>query len=98
MVWINYQLNKTEIIQEFCENKDKPELKCEGTCHVKKMMLEEGGDPIEEPLTELPEIQLFIESIGFELNGIAEFDLSSFYYNNLYSFGFLDEIDVPPKA
>ena len=98
MVWINYQLNKTEIIQKFCENKEKPELKCEGTCHMKKMMLEEGAEPREEPLTELPQIQLFVESIGIDLNDTDEISLASFYYSNLYSFGFLDEIDMPPKA
>lgn len=98
MVWVNYELNKTEIIQKFCENKDKPELKCEGTCHMKKMMLDEGSEPGEEPIIEIPEIQLFIESIGFQISPIEDNQRDNFYYNNLYSFGFLDVIDIPPKG
>ena len=98
MVWISYELNKAEIIQKFCENKDKPELKCEGTCHVKKMMLDEASESGEEPLSELPEIQLFFESNGFVMNEIQEIQSPNFYYSNLYSYGVLDEIDMPPKA
>lgn len=98
MVWINYELNKSEIIQKFCENKDKPEMKCEGTCHMKKMMLDEADEPGEEPLTELPEIQLFIENSVVEFNKTQEIQSPNFHYNNLYSHGVLDEIDIPPKG
>ena len=34
--YIDYVINKTEIIDKFCENKDKPELQCNGKCHLKK--------------------------------------------------------------
>lgn len=27
-------INKTEIIDKFCENKDKPMLQCDGKCHL----------------------------------------------------------------
>ena len=98
MVWVNYKLNKAEIIQKFCENKDKPEMKCEGTCHMKKMMLDESDEPGEEPIIELPEIQLFIESVGLQISEIAEISPCVFFYNNLYSYGGLDEIDIPPRG
>ena len=56
LVWMSYELNKSEIIQEFCVNKDKPELKCEGKCHMKDMMLSEDDDEEGKPLMVLPEI------------------------------------------
>lgn len=36
--YINYGINKNEIIEEFCENKDKPQLNCEGKCHLTKQL------------------------------------------------------------
>lgn len=38
MVFLNYQINKEYIIAKLCENKDKPELKCHGKCHLKKKL------------------------------------------------------------
>ena len=35
-----YNLNITYIIKELCENKSKPELKCNGKCYLKKKMTE----------------------------------------------------------
>lgn len=32
--YIDYVINKTEIIDKFCENKDKPMLQCDGKCHL----------------------------------------------------------------
>ncbi len=34
----NYQLNKDEITQKFCENKAKPMMHCNGKCHLKKQL------------------------------------------------------------
>ena len=34
--FLYYKTHETEIIMEFCVNKDKPELKCNGKCHLAK--------------------------------------------------------------
>lgn len=36
MPHIDYWMNKDFIASELCENQDKPELKCDGKCHLKK--------------------------------------------------------------
>ncbi|WP_316815737.1 hypothetical protein [Pedobacter nyackensis] len=36
----SYQLHKTYIVSSFCENKDKPEMHCEGKCFLKKRLAE----------------------------------------------------------
>ena len=36
IIIVNYELNKTLITQQYCENKDKPLLACKGKCHLKK--------------------------------------------------------------
>ncbi|MCB9034302.1 MAG: hypothetical protein H6553_10725 [Chitinophagales bacterium] len=33
-----YQLNKTYITKVYCENKDKPEMHCDGQCHLEKTL------------------------------------------------------------
>jgi hypothetical protein len=94
---MSYEINKSEIIQKFCENKDEPDLKCEGTCHMKKMMLTEESDE-GEPMTVLPEIQLYTNHIGIEVMNSEQDITTNTSYINLYSFLFLNDLDIPPKA
>lgn len=35
-----YALDIDSFIEELCENKDRPELQCNGTCYLSKMMAE----------------------------------------------------------
>ena len=43
-IFIWYQLNKSEIIQELCENKDTPMMHCDGKCVLaKKIKATEGN-------------------------------------------------------
>src|SRR5690606_413609 len=37
-IYSAYQLNKDYIVAELCENKDKPELNCEGKCYLTKQL------------------------------------------------------------
>jgi len=34
LITINYFINQTEIAELFCINKDKPQLECNGKCHL----------------------------------------------------------------
>ena len=36
LIVIDYQANKAYIMEFLCINRDKPELQCEGKCHLKK--------------------------------------------------------------
>ncbi len=36
---VNYAWNKDYIASVLCINRDKPEMKCEGKCHLNKMMV-----------------------------------------------------------
>lgn len=52
-VW--YELNVEYITELFCENKDKPELQCNGKCHLAKQMKKSSEDthPAAVEITEL---------------------------------------------
>lgn len=39
LVYVYYTLQKEQITKKFCENKERPALKCNGKCHLKKMLV-----------------------------------------------------------
>ncbi len=41
-----YAIDQTNFIEQFCINKDKPKLKCNGKCHLSKQLV--GDDKIEK--------------------------------------------------
>lgn len=44
---IDWKLHQTEITEALCENKDKPEMECNGKCHLEKQL-----EKVEEPTKE----------------------------------------------
>ncbi len=45
MPYIEYELNKKYIAEVLCENKDKPEMHCNGKCHLKKQIKKANSAP-----------------------------------------------------
>ncbi len=43
---IEYVLNYEHIAKVLCENRDKPELECNGQCYLMKNLAEEAGNDI----------------------------------------------------
>ena len=64
LIVINYQLNKEIITKKYCENKDKPDLCCNGKCHLKKQLNEldkKQGNPVSSSNSK--DLLLFIDKI-----------------------------------
>lgn len=107
-----YIFNKQHIIEKFCENKDKPQLKCDGKCHLKKMVKVQTQEKESEqvPMLELTQIEplvLFCDASStpqtFANSPRRSFTTflnvpSSFWYEFNYSFHFVDLAFQPPKA
>lgn len=36
LIRVGYELNKEYIVKNLCENREKPQLQCEGKCHLAK--------------------------------------------------------------
>lgn len=54
---LHFYNNQAQIIADFCMNKDKPALKCEGHCYLQKQLAEtEPKTPVDESL---PEMEIF---------------------------------------
>ncbi|MEN8121536.1 MAG: hypothetical protein ABFS35_14380 [Bacteroidota bacterium] len=48
MPFIEYEINKKYIAEVLCENKDKPEMKGNGKCHLKKPFKKANNEPVEQ--------------------------------------------------
>jgi len=35
---VNFYINRAEVTEKFCVNKDKPKMNCHGKCHLKKQL------------------------------------------------------------
>ena len=74
--WVmHYQWNRAVYLAH-CENKNKPDLHCDGKCYLKKKMeVKQDNDPKEPRLPEsfhqIKDLQLFFEE-GAELQNLAE--------------------------
>ena len=100
-VWVNYEMNIDEITDLFCENTDKPELNCHGTCHLKKQLIQtDNSIPLESELSlYINEIQLFSARefirIAKPQNSIA---VHLTFFEENYSFSQGLGIFHPPKS
>jgi hypothetical protein len=80
-ILINYELNKASITKNFCVNKSKPKMNCNGKCHLKKQLDKE--DKKEEAPTsskEKSEIQFYTAPVP----ATFVFTNSDISHNTLY--------------
>jgi hypothetical protein len=94
-----YSVDNKSFTEAFCENKDKPELKCNGKCQMSKLAEQDSpNDKNSNYLENLKrEITLFITYSPFEeLVAIKNKYLPDFFYQKQYSFLFSRQIPHPP--
>lgn len=98
--FINYSLNKAEIIKKFCENIDKPVLACEGKCHLNKQIEKKSKEQENNDETNRIEVISPIGKVNYlSVNGFVKFEFSTTIpsfdecYKNIRSI----KIDYPPQ-
>ena len=52
IIYAHFQINRAAIIQQFCVNKDLPEMKCQGTCHLTKTIEENQEQDAQYPVSD----------------------------------------------
>ncbi|MCB9204029.1 MAG: hypothetical protein H6603_03530 [Flavobacteriales bacterium] len=100
MPHVNYWMNRDYISSVLCENKDQPELECNGKCHLKKEIQEstdgqeEGKEVSERMMVEFLQVA---EQIAFvpSVQVVTE-DFCN--YCEPLTAGFSSSIFHPPKA
>jgi len=100
----NYQINKEEITEAFCVNKDKPELKCNGKCHLKKQLKVTNSDPKIDNQKYVPSFNLMLltafNQIEYSKVSIDadKLDAKNYVYFEHYEFIYINNSSPPPEA
>ena len=95
-----YAVFTNDFVERFCENKERPELKCDGKCALVQMLSQKADDektPINLDLLKNETI-LFIGSLtAYEFVQQSRKVLHNVLYRVLYDFHFFERIKHPPK-
>lgn len=95
-----YEIDPIGFIERLCENKDEPELQCNGQCHLKKI-----SQASKEEHT--PSQVVAFEDIVFYRHVLEDFDCHLYesplkkvplIYINLYAFNYNYSCFHPPQA
>jgi hypothetical protein len=105
---VHFYWNQKEITRLECENKDRPEMKCNGKCYLAKQ-LEKAENELQQKKSEqqktlkgfkLLESESFISLDNFSLPTISFFDITVenqlIFYQSLASQTHLNAIFHPP--
>lgn len=85
LIYTYYVLNKDYIVAQLCENKAKPELQCDGKCHLKKVLQISKERNTPEPQPFLPSLEEVKPPILFYEQIAAHFlDTATYYMDDLY--------------
>jgi len=105
-ITINYLLNKAEITELFCINKEKPKLKCNGKCHLTKEIKKVDVEEEEKPLLPISNNKQHNEILYTEVNqlnvNLADNSNHNKRHYSLINFGKIQHgytslITPPPK-
>ncbi|HLW31064.1 MAG TPA: hypothetical protein VKX40_02300 [Aequorivita sp.] len=103
---MEYIANYNYIVTELCENRDKPEMECNGKCYLTKQLAKESADGENNPLnnktskTEIPQIIISENISEFQFGSIQLEDPSDGieFKPNLIASLFISKILHPPRV
>jgi hypothetical protein len=99
VTFMYYKLDPIGFIEQLCVNKDKPELKCNGKCHLKKV-IQSTNDEKEASKIFTIELLLFHQPLSeYQLNAsLFTQQKGAFSYSNLYDFNYKISCFHPPQV
>ncbi|MFD2518295.1 hypothetical protein [Salinimicrobium flavum] len=103
---VEYAINYDYIVDKLCENKDKPEMQCNGKCYLTEQLAKEAAGEEQNPFrnnsqkTEIPQFIISEDLPDFQLACTVEFssDRDLFFKPNLYNSLFTSKILHPPQS
>jgi len=98
-VQVAFSVNKNYIIKELCENRFKPEMKCDGKCYLKKRITqqEEKNAPANAHKSHTEVLTwLFTGDVLVHLNSAVEETNPVYHFADFLSIGFILSINHPP--
>jgi len=102
---VEYITNYDYIVEVLCENRDRPELQCDGKCYLAKLLAEEQRDHDQNPFgeqrspVEIQPLVFFQPLVPFDLGSTfpAKDPLISRHAPVLHGLLSLVDIDHPPQ-
>ena len=102
---VDYVVNYDYIVNVLCENKDKPEMECNGKCHLGKELAKEAGKDDKNPLSgktskyEIPQIIISDSVSEYEFSTTTETanPEEDGYKSILHTSLFVTDILQPPR-
>ena len=89
---INYAVNYDYIVENLCENKEKPELMCNGKCYVRKELTKANQEQTTQNGHKIPvpslDVFLVAEDFKFahaDIDSIDQESISTFCMNSCYA-------------
>ena len=72
MPFIEYEINKKYIAEVLCENMTKPEMKCNGKCHLKKQLKIANDEPEEQssPVPTFSKTEDYLSHVNFSRSSL----------------------------
>lgn len=98
--YLYYELDPVGFIERLCENKDAPELECNGKCHLKKVAQSQNtNQKSPENIIDFKELLLFVQfnDINYEKLNYQFRNAVFVSYKNLYTFRASSEFFHPPR-
>ncbi|MBU2940454.1 hypothetical protein KO494_12980 [Lacinutrix sp. C3R15] len=101
LTYAYYNIDTIGFIESFCINQDKPELKCNGKCHLKKVAQTQDKEQ------KTPENIIDFKVLIFYTNPLETFVFTkttylkkqnAIAYQNLYSFNKTNDCFHPPQV
>lgn len=97
-----YQYDTNLFISLFCENKERPQLNCDGKCYLAKMQKEENKEEAASMLKQLASEILFYDratpvDVVCGITQMASENKPASFYNRLYTFLYSKYEVKPPE-
>ncbi len=100
LTYTYYYVDQTDFIAQFCDNIDKPEMKCDGKCHLKEVTEKDAtNDKAPSKMLLSKSVVLFVQE-NIDINfGIAIYKKNEINkYHNLYAYLSTYSLFHPPKG
>lgn len=98
-MYLYYSLDREGFIEQLCENKDKPELNCDGKCMLMQMLRAQAEDEEPMPVIGWEEVLVFLVDLpNYSTSNDDEGHKNIFYYTTSYAYRFSDTLIKPPMV
>tara|TARA_R110002167_G_scaffold125448_7_gene305592 strand:+ start:784 stop:1113 length:330 start_codon:yes stop_codon:yes gene_type:complete len=96
-----YAIFTEDFIENYCVNRAKPELHCDGKCALAQMLIkkaEKNKIPIDLEFLKSETLLFLTVQRGIDFLTFTVSDHVNTYYTNSYSFQLIDQLINPPRT